>query len=75
MDSHLVSFDLTIPLEVYRFMLAVHRIYLYGLELQERIKKLDLEDILKRPGFADWGMPPKLKEVPQDMVDTPVVGH
>jgi hypothetical protein len=70
MDSHLVSFDLTIPLEAYHFMLAIHCIYLYGLELQEKIKELDLEDILKHPGFADWGMPSKLKE---DIVDTPVV--
>ncbi|KIM44003.1 hypothetical protein M413DRAFT_373009 [Hebeloma cylindrosporum] len=58
MDSYLVSFDLTIPLEAYRFMLAVHRIYLYGLELQGEIKKQNLEDILKQPGFADWSMPP-----------------
>jgi hypothetical protein len=56
-------------------MLAVHRIYLYGLELQRKIKELDLENILKRPGFADWGMPPKSKEVPQDIVNTPVVGR
>ena len=63
MDSHLVSFDLIIPLDVYRFMLAVHRIYRYGLELQTKIKELDLEDILKRPGFADWAMPPKSKKV------------
>ncbi|KIM44004.1 hypothetical protein M413DRAFT_373035 [Hebeloma cylindrosporum] len=61
MDSYLVSFDLTIPLEAYRFMLAVHRIYLYGLELQDEIKKQNLEDILTRPGFADWAMPPKAR--------------
>ena len=53
-------------------MLAIHRIYLYGLELQDKIKKLDLEDILKRPGFAGWAMPPKSKDAPQVVVDAPV---
>ena len=62
MDSYLVSFDLTIPLEAYRFMLVAHRIYRHGLELQERVKKLHLKDILEKPEFADWAMPPKPKE-------------
>ena len=46
-------------------MLAVHRIYLYGLELQEKIKTLNLEAILTRPGFAVWAMRPRSKEITQ----------
>jgi hypothetical protein len=32
------------------------------LELQEQVKKPDLKDILKQPGFSHWAMTPKPKD-------------